>query len=67
MFYREVAAMAAPPPKEKGTPQQQPRTGMGTSSSLLRPVKEGDEGGAEIPEFKLPEAITGHLKERKTN
>ena len=67
MFYREVTAIAAPQPKEKGTPQQQPRTGMGTSSSLLRPVKEGDEGGAEIPEFKLPEAVTGHVKERKTN
>ena len=67
MFYREVTAMAAAHPKEKGTPQQHARTGMGSSSSLLRPVREGDESGIEIPEFKLPEAVTSRLKERKTN
>ena len=74
-FYKEVTAAMQPPQQQEGRPKRQGTggTGMGsTSSSLLRPVKEegleavealegglGIGVGMGIPEFKLPESVTG--------
>ncbi|KAI1615708.1 hypothetical protein EDD36DRAFT_433480 [Exophiala viscosa] len=60
-FYREVTATlpTAPPPLGRDR-----KAGSGgTSSSLLRPIREPEtEGG--IPEFKLPEPVSSGMKKR---
>ena len=74
-FYKEITASMQPPQQQEGRPKRQGTggTGMGsTSSSLLRPVKEegleavealegglGIRAGMGIPEFELPESLTG--------
>ncbi|KAJ9617403.1 vacuolar membrane-associated protein iml1 [Knufia peltigerae] len=65
-FYREVAATLPQVVGQRDREREQRKqtggsTGTGgTSSSLLRPVKEVTvEGEIGIPEFKLPEAVTG--------
>ncbi|KAL6251844.1 vacuolar membrane-associated protein iml1 [Rhinocladiella similis] len=62
-FYREVSA-TLPQIVSQRERERERKTGStgggGTSSSLLRPVKEVTvEGETGIPEFKLPEAVTG--------
>ncbi len=74
-FYKDATAAIQPPQQQEGRAKRQVigEVGMGsTSSSLLRPVKEseletvealegglGTGAGMGIPEFKLPESLTG--------
>ena len=72
-FFKEVTAAMVPPLLQQqdiagagAKPKRQGTTG-GTSSSLLRPVREselegldgGEEWGLGIPEFRLPESLQG--------